>query len=350
MNPNLSQYQIDEVEKMLHCRDPKYGFLTYKCSECDTTKTVPLACKSRICPQCGKKHADQWADELANRLYAVPHRHMVFTIPEELRALFEADQSLFKILMDAVSNTMQQMIKNKHRAVPGIVCVLHPYGKELNLNPHVHVLLTEGGLTKVGEWVSVSFLEYGALRRIWQYQLLSMVKRVLPRSVDNSRLIDRLFRGHKDGFYVYAKRRVSKPRQIAGYIGRYLRHPAIAESRISEFNVETNMVTYWYVDENKVKRFVTLPALEFIGRLVKLIPEKNLKLIRYYGLYSRRTMGVLQKVLTCLSREKVPVKFKRVVVCCPTCGKSMDLTGVTRLDGDGGLVYEAWSGGDDDCW
>ena len=84
----------------------------------------------------------------------------------------------------------------------------------------MHVLLTEGGLSKSGEWVPVSFLEYGALRRIWQYQLLSMVKRVLPCSVENKQLIDWLFREHKDGFYVYAKRRVSKPRLIAGYIGR----------------------------------------------------------------------------------------------------------------------------------
>ena len=97
LNLNISQYKIDEVEKMLHCRDPKYGFLTYKCSACDTAKTIPLACKSRICPQCGKKYADQWADELANRLFAVPHRHMVFTMPEELRVKFEADQSLFKV-------------------------------------------------------------------------------------------------------------------------------------------------------------------------------------------------------------------------------------------------------------
>jgi hypothetical protein len=60
---------------------------------------------------------------------------------------------------------------------------------------------------------------------------------------------------------------------------------------------------------------------------------------------------VLQKVLTPLSRENVPVKFKGVVVCCSNCGKSMDLTGVTRLDGGGGLVYDAWSdGGGDDCW
>jgi len=59
---------------------------------------------------------------------------------------------------------------------------------------------------------------------------------------------------------------VSRHRQIAGYVGRYLRHPAIAASRISDFNVETNMVTYWFVDENKVKRFVTLHAFEFIDR------------------------------------------------------------------------------------
>lgn len=167
VKPGVPQYAIDEVEKMLHCRDPAYGFLTYKCPECGATKAVPLACKSRICPSCGKKYADQWADKLAETLFAVPHRHMVFTIPEELRKVLDEDRRLLKTLMDAVSNTMQQMIKERRGAVPGVVCVLHIYGKDLNLNPHVHVLVTEGGLTRKGEWVPVSFLEYGKLRRIW---------------------------------------------------------------------------------------------------------------------------------------------------------------------------------------
>jgi len=91
------------------------------------------------------------------------------------------------------------MIKDKYRAVPGVVCVLHPYGKGLNLNLHVYVLLAEGGLTKAGEWVAVSFLEYGVLRCIWQYQLLSMVKWVLSRSLENKQLIDWLFVEHKGG-------------------------------------------------------------------------------------------------------------------------------------------------------
>ncbi|MDR2202760.1 MAG: transposase, partial [Nitrososphaerota archaeon] len=82
---------------------------------------------------------------------------------------------------------------------------------------------------------------------------LTLVKCVLSRSLENSCLVDWLFREHRDGFYVYAKRRVSRPRYIAGYIGRYLRHLAIAESRVSEFDVETNLVTFWFVDENCVK-------------------------------------------------------------------------------------------------
>jgi hypothetical protein len=113
------------------------------------------------------------------------------------------------------------------------------------------------------------------------------------------------------------------------------------------------MTKFWLVDEYKVKRFVTLSAFEFIGRLVSLIPEKNLEFIRYYGLYSRRTLGVLQKVFTPLCRENVPIRFKCVVVCCSNCCKSMDLVGVSRFAGVGGLVYSAWgdgSGGDDDYW
>jgi hypothetical protein len=110
-----------------------------------------------------------------------------------------------------------------------------------------------------------------------------------------------------------------------------VRHPAVAESRISEFNRLTNTVMFWYKDEASGERkFVTFGALEFIGRLVRLIPDRNLKLIRYYRLYSRRTKGKLLKVLTFLSREKSLIQRKKEVIKCPICGQVMDLVGVTR--------------------
>jgi hypothetical protein len=179
--------------------------------------------------------------------------------------------------------------------------------------------------------VPVTYFEYGALRRIWQYQLLKAVKRRMSKLPESSCLIDRLFRVHPEGFYVFAKRRVTTPKGIARYVARYVRHPAIAESRLSEFNRLLNTVTFWYRDEDGgLRRSVTFGALEFIGKLVRLIPDRNLKLIRYYGLYSRRTKGKLQKMLTPLSSEKCRVVRKKEVIKCPKCGQIMDFVGVTR--------------------
>jgi hypothetical protein len=89
------------------------------------------------------------------------------------------------------------------------------------------------------------------------------------------------------------------------------------------------MVSFWYRVDGE-KKTVTMSALEFIDHLVRLIPDKNLKLIRYYGLYSRRTSAKLQKMLTPLSREKPRVQTRKEVVKCPKCGSIMDLMGATR--------------------
>jgi len=260
---------------------------------------------------------------------------MVFTIPEQLRPIFKTDHSLLKVLMDAVSRTLKKTIRDKRKATPGLIAVLHPYGKVLNLNPHVHVLATEGGLTGKGEWIPVKYIIYRKLRRIYQYELLTTIKKNIPKTPQNSRFIDTLFKKYPEGFYVRAKRRVrsSERRDVARYIGRYVRHPAIAESRITEFNPETNTVTFWYRDGegwNSVTKKVTMPAMEFINRLVKLIPDKHLKLVRYYGLYSRRTRSKLQKFLTPLSRQKPKNKPRKETVKCPECGTPMELIGVTR--------------------
>jgi len=117
-NPNLPLYVVEEVERMLHCRDLENGFLTYKCPECGASKTILLACKSRICTRCGKTYTDQWADQLVSSLYAVSHRHMVFTIPEELREVLGADHGLLKVVMDAVSLTLKQLVKPRSGVFP----------------------------------------------------------------------------------------------------------------------------------------------------------------------------------------------------------------------------------------
>jgi hypothetical protein len=109
--------------------------------------------------------------------------------------------------MDAMSQTLKQLVVSRRGAVPGVICVFHLFGKDLKLKSHVYVLVSEGGLNSGGGWVPVTFFEYGLLRRIWQYQLLKAVKRCLSSWSESCCFIDGLFRGYLEGFYVFAKGR-----------------------------------------------------------------------------------------------------------------------------------------------
>jgi hypothetical protein len=127
-----------------------------------------------------------------------------------------------------------------------------------------------------------------------------------------------------EGFYIHAKRRVTNPRRAARYIGRYIRHPTMAESRIINVDEKTKTVTFWY-QRNVVKDALIIPTLQFIDKLVRLIPDKNLKLVRYYDLYARRIRSTLRKILTPLSRETPKSQLRKTPIKCPRCMSPMEL-------------------------
>jgi len=215
----ISAHQVAEVEKMLACGDPAHGYATYICLNCGETVRVCFSCKSRVCSRCGKVYADEWAQQLTSRMFNVTHRHITFTIPAELWSMLEAEPVWRKELFGAANRTLRQVLK----AEPGIVMVLHPYGKDLKVNYHLHGLVTEGGLTEAGAWEDQPFLSYKALRKRWQYECLTAFRRVMPKNTETARLLDRLFRSYPKGFYVHAKPRVADAQGISRYIGRYLR-------------------------------------------------------------------------------------------------------------------------------
>ena len=258
--------QKREVEKMLECGDESNGFATYICLDCGEAKRVGFSCKSRVCSSCGKVYADEWAEELAGRLFNVTHRHITMTVASELWPKLEADETSRKVLFEAADATLKGVMKNN----PGIVVTLHPYGKDLKVNYHVHALLTEGGLDEEGHWQAQSYISYAKLRMIWQYEVLTRRCGVLPVTQENKALIDQLFVKYPKGFYVNGEPKVKDGKGVGRYIGRYscpdkfcpsrrgiplwvpvagrhkalplhgqnfsgylyLRHPAIADSRI----------------------------------------------------------------------------------------------------------------------
>lgn len=323
----VTAHQIVEVEKMLNCGSPKNGFATYSCLRCGETAQVCFSCKSRVCSSCGKVHADEWAQQLASRMINVTHRHITFTMPAELWPLLEAHPEWRKEMFGAANRTLRQMIKTE----PGIVMVLHPYGKDLKANFHLHVLVTEGGMNGDGEWEDQDFLNYKQLRKVWQYELLTVLRSVMPSTSALKKLIDRMFRQYVNGFYVHAEPRVTDGRGIGRYIGRYIRHPAIADTRIVAYDGER--VTFYYKDGEGVRQERTLAVLEFIHGVVRHIPPKQFKMVRYFGLYAPRKAEqarafmekigkMLGRVIRRLSwRSRIQRDFHRDPLKCPRCGE-----------------------------
>ena len=99
--------------------------------------------------------------------------------------------------------------------------LLHPYGKDLKVNYHVHVLVTEGGLTDTGDWEAQPFLNYSTLRKVWQYECLTELRQLMPKSAEKAQLIDQLFKAYRNEFYVHAKPRLEHAQAISRSIGRY---------------------------------------------------------------------------------------------------------------------------------
>jgi len=284
----VRRVEVVEVEKMLVCQRDGNGYCTYYCPHCKETVVVHFGCNSRVCTHCGKRFADKWAGSVAKGLFDVVHRHCVFTIPDVLWPLFRERRGLLKELMDCCIRAIAKMIKKKFgkSVKPGIVAVLHTFGKDLKFYPHLHCLVAEGGVKSNGEWVDVTYFPFDLLRKYWQYEVLKMLKRKLPKTKENKQFLSSLFSKHKDGFYVRAQDRVKSKREIIKYIGRYIRHPAIAESRIDSY--DGKRVVFHYFDHENVKHSVNMSIDEFISAVIGHIPDRHFKVIRYYGLYARQ--------------------------------------------------------------
>lgn len=350
---DVTEDQLREVEKMLGCGDPKHGFATHICLDCGEEKRVAFSCKSRICSSCGKRHADEWSEDLSSRLWNVTHRHITFTLPSELWPLLEENASWRKELFGAADATLKKVMD--HQA--GMVVTLHPYGKDLKVNYHLHVLVTEGGMGKYGKWKAQTFINYKTLRRVWQYEILSRLGKVMPESGEKRRLINELYTRYGEGFYVHAEPRVKDGKGIGRYIGRYLRHPAIADSRIVAYDGEE--VTFEYKEKvygKKVSREQTLPVLEFMHGVIRHIPPKQFKMVRYYGLYAPRKKEAVAKLMKQMGnmlgrvvrrlgwRGRYLRDFHQDPLTCSKCGSTdMVLFSLTIPWAGGMITLGGWS-------
>jgi hypothetical protein len=242
--------------------------------------------------------------------------------------MMKEDRKMIKIVFKLLLDTVEEVFGYRYgsRITPGITAVLHTFGEDMKFNVHFHTLITCGGIDSNNKWVDFDYFPYNALRKVWQYKVLTAIKEYLPKTKENSLLIDKLFKDHPDGFYVRAKDVVenNKGKGLLKYIARYVRHPAIAQSRIMGFDGKT--VTFTCDKDEETERKVSMPVVDFLLALAQHIPPKGFQVIKHLGIYANRTRRKYESVFSFF--EKVAGMQKKLFRSrkrCSVCGEPMQL-------------------------
>lgn len=335
---------VENIDKLFLCRTQELGFHKYQCPHCGETVTVPHSCKSRICSSCGKLATDRWMSSAITQFPNVSYQHLVFTVLGELRTLILLNRKLLlNALFKLAALTVTTWTITNKSYIPGITMVMHTFGRDLKFNPHIHILLTCGGLSlNHDRWINRSFIPHQALKPIWRYQVISFIRNsaqknllILPLTLNLNSLLNTLY---CKIWYVNIGRKLPNARFTITYIGRYAKRPVIAESRILQY--DGYFVLFSYEDQLSSKTFyVRLSVDEFIARLIRHIPDKGFRQIRYAGIFASRVRSKLIPWVNNMLeniRKSVNIFIDNLrsylsdVPRCPKCGCEMILIGISH--------------------
>ena len=290
----LSPGQAWVLLSMMACRTSLLGGHLDVCPGCGYERPSYNSCRDRHCPTCQGSQQAAWIEGRLDRVVPTHHFHVVFTLPAPLRALVLANQAiLYDLLFAAATRTLLDLAADQWKAQPGITAVLHTWTRQMDFHPHLHCVVTGGGLSTDGDrWVSCrqGFLfPICVLGSLFRGKFLDGLRRAaaagelrfvggcagLADPVAFRQLLDRLY---KTPWVVFAKRPFGGPRQVIRYLGRYTHRVAISSGRL--LSVSDDRVAF----KTKGERTCTLAPPEFIRRFLLHVLPKGFRKIRHYGL------------------------------------------------------------------
>jgi len=311
----LSPQQARVLRRLCQCRTAALGGHVDACAGCGYSRISYNSCRDRHCPKCQGQQRAAWLETRLQCLLPVPYFHVVFTLPDALNPLMLRNASvLYNLLFQAAAQTMLQLAADAKwlGAQPGVTAILHTWGQNLLFHPHLHCVVTAGGLTPDGQqWRAFRkgyFLPVRVLGRLFRGKFLAGLRELydtgrlrLDGSVtalaDDSAFRRWLTPLYKQNWVVYAKAPFGGAEQVFRYLGRYSHRVAIANSRlVSLSNAQVAFQWKDYADEHKTK-LMCLNADEFIRRfLLHVLPARFVR-IRHYGLLAGRNVST--KLVRC---------------------------------------------------
>jgi len=329
----LASVQRQALRALARCRTAALGGHVERCLDCGHRRIAYNSCRNRHCPKCQALARAEWLDRQAEHLLPVEYHHVVFTLPPAVAALGLAHPGvIYDLLMRSAAATLQAVAANPKRlgAVLGVLMVLHTWGQNLHHHPHVHCVVTGGGLScnergamdESPRWRSCRpgfFLPVRVLSRVFRGKFVAGLRAAiaagtLAEPVGGDAWWSGLYAWD---WVVYSKRPFGGPSQVLKYLARYTHRVAISNHRLVK--LEDGKVTFRYKDyaNNQRQKTMTLDAVELLRRFVQHILPKGFMKIRHYGLLSN---GQRQTRLTQCRRLLLAVGVAAQVVTADTPG------------------------------
>lgn len=288
----LRPHEAEIVHRIMACRTAELGGHLYVCPACSHSMPVYAPCQDRHCPKCHRQKQAQWVEQRARDLLPIPYFHVVFTLPDALHPLFLANRALaYSLLFAAAAETLGEVSRRRLQAQIGFLAVLHTWTQTLLYHPHIHCVVTGGGLSLDGQrWVACRpnfFLAVRVLAEVFRGKLLHKLERALEQGqlqFDPDQARRCLREAAHKRWVVYSKPPFAGPEGFLKYISRYVHRVAIDDRRIVGYDGQR--VTFQYRDRRQgdVVRQMTLTASAFLRRFLLHLLPKGFTKIRSYGL------------------------------------------------------------------
>lgn len=340
---------VTNVLKVLTCKTGFLGYHLYACPKCNKTIKAPHSCKSRFCSSCGKKATDDWIKNSFNSLPDTKWQHITFTMPSALWNLFWINRHLMN-KVPAIAAGIIKKLANQMGFIPGIFLAIHTFGRDLKRNVHIHLSTTIGGIASTNEkWIASAYFHHDTLKKIWRYEIITLFRNEyksgrlkLPTTLSHIKTYTAfnlwLNQLYQKTWVVHLNHQSNNFKANVAYLGKYIKRPPIGETRIKAYDGKS--VTFQYLDHyTKNTERVTLPALEFIARLIAHVPDRYFRNIRYYGFLANRVRGKFMPIVNRLLKKAEYIKKKiytpwrnRIMAAfhydplkCPVCQTLMQL-------------------------
>ncbi len=340
---DLSGEQQRILRAVAACRTAALGGHVEACDHCPYRRVAYNSCRNRHCPKCQASACARWMDDRAEEMLPVEYFHVVFTLPDDFNALALANKRVvYGVLFDAAARTLLEAAANpKHLGARiGFMSILHTWGQNLCLHPHVHCVVPGGGLSPDGtRWISCRprfFLPVRVLSRVFRGKFIDGLKRARGRGklvgAEDERAFEQLLDASvRRDWVVYAKPPFGGPQQVLKYLARYTHRVAISNRRLVSLDDDT--ITFEYTDyaRGHRRRTMTLDGAEFLRRfLLHAVPSGFMR-IRHFGLLANRGRG--ERLAVCRRLLEVPPPTEAAPAstaiattaaerpCCPACGR-----------------------------